>query len=169
MKGFVLSIIIAFSLIFPLLISQSAHAASTLYVTSANAELKIDANASASTVSQLSIGTRLSVITSKGKWYKVSAPSGETGWIYRGKVSTSPPSDDSGGLFGSSSGSSIELSKADTARSIRGLSPEAKEYADNANVSQAAQQALDNVLSMRVSDYEIDQFLKDGRVGEYAP
>ena len=139
-----------------------------MYVTSSGADLKSDKSASSSTVTTLSVGTKLSVISSSGKWYNVSAQSGQTGWIYRGKVSTSPPSG-GGGLFGSSSGSSITLSQADTARSIRGLSPEAEQYAQNARVSPAAQRALDRVLARSVSDYEVDRFLKEGKIGEFAP
>lgn len=169
MRSRVFSYLVTFSLFFILILSPLAHAASTLYVTSSNADLKSDKSASSSTITTLSVGTKLRVISSEGRWYNVSEPSGRSGWIYRGKVSTSPPSGGGGGLFGSSSGSNIQLSKADTARSIRGLSSEAREYADNANVSQAAQNALDRVLARKVSDYEIERFLKDGRIGEYAP
>lgn len=168
MKGRVFFIVF-FSLTYLLSFSFSVHGASTLYVTSSSADLKSDKSASSSTVTTLGAGAKLSVISTEGKWHKVSGPSGVTGWIYRGKVSKSLPSGSGGGLFGSSSGSSIELSQADTARSIRGLSPEAEEYAKNARVSPATQQALDRVLARKVSDHEITGFLKEGKIGEYAP
>jgi len=65
-------------------------------------------------------------------------------------------------------GSSVQVSAADTSRSIRGLSPAAKEYAASANTPEAYQDALDGVLALRVTDKEIEDFLIEGKIGEYS-
>ena len=151
-------------------------AATTLYVTSENAELKSDSSSSSTTIVELKRGTELSLVSTQGRWYKVTTDDGAAGWIYRGKVSEEEPeieeADDDegslGGLLGGLSGSDISADAADSSRSIRGLSPEAKEYAQAAGTPQQSQDALDSVISVKVDVQEIDRFLQQGKVGEYA-
>jgi hypothetical protein len=153
-----------------LLLAASSAAQEKVWVVSKDAKLKAADAASSATVADLAVGTELTVETTQGKWYKVSTPARQTGWIYRGKVGTTPPAGAGGGLFGSlSGGSSIQVSKADTSRSIRGLSPEAQEYARIAGTPETYRAALDGVLTLKTDTAEIERFLKDGRIGEYAP
>ncbi|UCF91941.1 MAG: SH3 domain-containing protein [Desulfobacterales bacterium] len=147
-----------------------AAAQEKVWVVGKDAKLKADMTASSATVAVLPLGMELTVESSQGRWYKVATPSRETGWIYRGKVSQTPPPQESGGLFGTmSGGSGIKVSAADTSRSIRGLSPEAQEYARISGTPQTYRNALDGVLAMETSASEVERFLKDGRIGEYAP
>ncbi len=153
-----------------------SYAATTLYVTSENAELKTESSSSSATIVELRRGSSLTLVTKEGRWYKVTTPLSETGWIYRGKVSEEEPeieeTDDNegglGGLLGGLSGSDINADAADSSRSIRGLSPEAKEYAQAEGTPQQTQDALDSVIARKVDEQEIDQFLKQGKIGEYA-
>ncbi len=152
------------------------YAATTLYVTSENAELKSESSSSSATIVELKRGTELTLVSKEGRWYQVTTEEDSTGWIYRGKVSEEEPeieeTDDDegslGGLLGGLSGSDINADAADSSRSIRGLSPEAKEYAEAAGTPQQSQDALDSVISVKVDEQEIDQFLKQGKIGEYA-
>lgn len=153
-------------------IAAVALAQTTLWVSSTGAKLKAETRATSATVAELPLGTELTVLGSEDKWYRVSAPEGGTGWIYRGKVSETPPAGPSagggGGLFGGLTSSSIEAGAADTSRSIRGLSPEVTEYADSAGTPEDYRRALDRVLAYRVGETELDQFLREGHIGEYA-
>ena len=110
--------------------------------------------------------------SSQGSWYKVTTKSNKTGWIYRGKVSSTQPEGKEdkggGGLFGALPGSSVQANSADTSRSIRGLSPAAKEYAASTKTPEIYQKALDRLLDLRVTDREIEEFLKEGKIGEYS-
>ncbi len=152
------------------------YAATTLYVTSENAELKSESSSSSATIIELKRGTELTLVAKEGRWYQVTDENDTSGWIYRGKVSEEEPEieetgDDEGslgGLLGGLSGSDINADAADSSRSIRGLSPEAKEYAEAAGTPQQSQDALDSVISVKVDEQEIDQFLKQGNIGEYA-
>ena len=151
-------------------------AATTLYVTSENAELKSDSSSSSATIVELNRGAELTLVAKSGRWYQVTTESNTTGWIYRGKVSEDEPEIEEtdedegslGGLLGGLSGSDINADAADSSRSIRGLSPEAKEYAQSTGTPQQSQDALDSVISRKVKEQEIDQFLKQGKIGEYA-
>ena len=152
-----------------LMLTGVVMAAEMLWVVSEGAKLKMEPKASSATIETLPVGSELTVDSSEGSWYKVTTKSNKKGWIYRGKVSsTQPEGKGGGGLFGALPGSSVQVSAADTSRSIRGLSPAAKEYAASANTPEAYQEALDGVLALRVTDKEIEDFLIEGKIGEYS-
>ncbi len=150
---------------------SEAFAQGNLWVSSGGAKLKADRKASSATIAQLPVGEKLNVISSERRWYKVATASGKKGWIYRGKVSNSAPEvspEDGDDLFGDIPGTSISAESADTSRSIRGLSPEAKEYAKSTKTPKKYQNALDKVLALKVKKNELEFFLAMGKVGEYA-
>ncbi len=149
--------------------------AQKLWVSSIGAKLKLENKSSSKTVAELGVGTELTVIQFKNRWYEVSTPSGKKGWIYRGKVSTSPPPKEEkkkggglGNLLGDLSGSNIQANNTDTSRSIRGLSPEADEYAKQSGTPKQHKQALDRVIARKTTKAELEWFLKNGKIGEYA-
>jgi len=76
---------------------------------------------------------------------------------------------ESGDLFAFMPGSNIQADEADTARSIRGLSRETEQYANNRGTPAAYRSALDHVLAMGVEERELEEFLMKGKIGEYAP
>ena len=155
-----------------LMITGAVIAAEMLWVISEGAKLKMEPSASSETIEAMPVGSELSVDSSEGSWYKVTTKSNQTGWIYRGKVSSTQPEGKEdkggGGLFGALPGSSVQASSADTSRSIRGLSPAAKEYAASTKTPEIYQKALDRLLDLRVTDREIEEFLKEGKIGEYS-
>lgn len=147
-----------------------------VWVTSEDATLQSERSISSETIAEIKRGTELTVSAFENRWYKVTAPDGKTGWIFRGKVSTEPPPDAGGesgsggigGLLGGVTGSTIEADAANSSRSIRGLSPEAQEYAQQTGTPAESQAALDMVLSSKLDKTDIDLFLKEGKIGEYA-
>jgi len=153
-----------------LMLTGVVMAAEMLWVVSEGAKLKMEPSASSETIEGLPVGSELSMDSSQGSWYKVTTKSNKTGWIYRGKVSLTQPEGkkDESSPFGVLPGSSIQVNAADTSRSIRGLSPAAKEYAASARTPEAYQKALDRVLAMRVTNKEIEDFLMEGKIGEYS-
>ncbi len=157
-----------------LCLALPALAQDKLFVASEGAKLKADKSASSDTVAELAVGTALSVQGQEDSWYKVTA-GGKSGWIYRGKVAaTAPEPSKQGGdnLFGGAGSSNIMVSEADSARSMRGLNESEQQAAKAAGrpVRPLAEykQALDKVLAEQVAKKELEQFLKAGRIGEYA-
>jgi uncharacterized protein YgiM (DUF1202 family) len=147
-------------------------AGGTMWVTSEKARLKSKPKASSTTLATVSVGAKVSVLESKKRWYKVRTSSGEKGWMYRGKLSDTPPAketEDSDNLFSSMQASSISADEAQTSRSIRGLSKETERYAQQRRTPEVYKKALDQVLAIRITDKEVDVFLKTGKIGEYAP
>ena len=154
-----------------LVVCVDALAQQKLWVTSSNATLKASAKSSSNTISTLPVGAELAALETNGKWWRVETAAGESGWIYRGKVSASPPEKETeagNSLFGGSLASSVRADASDTSRSIRGLSPEATEYANSSGTPQACRKALDKILAIAISRQEVDQFLATGKIGEYA-
>jgi len=155
--------------------TQAMAAQQRVYVTAAGAKLQSGNQASAKTLATLPIGAALTVLATDAKWYQVSTADGKKGWIYRGKVSTTPPASGktgqgsgAGSLIGSIGGSGISAGAADTSRSIRGLSPEAQEYAKKTGTPEACRRALDQALGMQMRNEDLDRFLMEGQIGEYA-
>lgn len=150
---------------------SSAYGAETIWVASGGTKLKADPSASSKTISELAVGTELKLLQSESRWYQVRTALGKQGWVYRGKVSTVLPqqeTQDSGNPFAGLGGSNISADEAQTARSIRGLSPEAEQYAKQRGTPQVYQKALDEVLALIVTTGELEAFLQKGKIGEYA-
>jgi len=123
------------------------------------------------TVADLSIGTELTVIQPEDRWYRVRTLAGKEGWIYRGKVSDAAPkkeAETADNLFAGMQGSTITADEAHTSRSIRGLSKETEQYARQRGTPEVYQKALDAVLSRKVTETQLDVFLRNGKIGEYA-
>ncbi len=151
---------------------SSAVAQETMYVTSEGTKLKEDKKASSKTVVGLPLGAELSVMEKDDKWYRVKTSEGQKGWVYRGRVSDTPPSAEvkreGADLFAALGGSGIKADEADTARSMRGLSKETEKYASMKETPEKYRKALDQVLAVKVTQQEVTSFLRDGKVGEYA-
>lgn len=156
-----------------LLLAIAALAEEKRWVSSEGTTLKAEASATSENVADLPVGAEVTVVESGGRWLKVRTSAGKEGWVYAGRVSETPPAaevaGDNGGLFGASlQKSQINTAKADSARSIRGLSPEAAKYAKDRGTPEVYKQALDAVLARKVSARELKAFLKEGKIGEYA-
>ncbi|MGA1868804.1 MAG: SH3 domain-containing protein [bacterium] len=164
------------------------NAGEKLWVSSQNARLKADKSSSSKTLIDLSVGEELTVISLANKWYQVSTSQGIKGWIYRGKVSDTPPDAELNyeeeALFDEIVLSSIEADTASTSRSIRGrrkkgaegsekektgtLLPQAKKYAHRTKIPKDYQTVLVKALALQPDSGEIELFFKKGKIGEYA-
>ncbi len=156
-----------------LLIAATAMAEEKRWVSSEGTTLKAEASATSENVADVLVGAEVTVVESGGRWLKVRTTAGKEGWVYAGRVSETPPASEvaggDGGIFGDSMKSSqIKTAKADSARSIRGLSPGAAQYAKDRGTPEIYKKSLDVVLSRKVSPNELKAFLKEGKIGEYA-
>jgi uncharacterized protein YgiM (DUF1202 family) len=143
------------------------------WVNSEGTTLKVENKVTAETVATLPIGAEVTVLETAGRWQKVRAAGGAVGWTYAGRLADSKPVEEVAGqdglLFGAMQESNIQTAKADSARSIRGLSPETEAYANERGTPAEFRQALDKILEYRVSREELTAFLQKGQLGEYAP
>jgi uncharacterized protein YgiM (DUF1202 family) len=151
---------------------STAVAEDKRWVSSDGTTLKRDASVSAEDLGALPIGTELMVLEAGGRWVRVKLADGREGWVYAGRIADTPPSAEvtgEAGLFGGVlQGSQIQSAKSDSARSIRGLSPETAQYARQRGTPEIYRRELDRVLARKVSARELKAFLREGRIGEYA-
>jgi len=154
------------------LAGTAASAAEKRWVSSDGTNLKTEASVSSADVSPLPVGTELAVIEDGGRWIKVRAANNKEGWVYAGRIADAPPSAEvsgEAGLFGETLQSSqIKTAKADSARSIRGLSPEVDQYARQRGTPEVFKKELDKILARKVNSRELKAFLREGKIGEYA-
>jgi uncharacterized protein YgiM (DUF1202 family) len=155
---------------------MNSLAAEKGWISSYDAKLKTGKNVSSETISILPLGTEVSVISVDGRWYEVSTAAGKKGWLYRGKVSSTPPDtrltesgeDHLGKLLSGLSDSGIKEDTPDTSRSIRPLSVEKDQKEDKPKIENAYPEALNQTLSRKVTSSQIDRFLLEGKIGEYS-
>ena len=155
------------------LAGTAAMAEDMRWVTSEGTTLKQEGSISSADVAPLPVGTELTVIEAGGRWIKVRTPDGKEGFVYAGRISDTKPAAEvtggDGGLFGGTmEQSQIQSAKADSARSIRGLSPETAQYAKQRGTPEVYKKALDKILARKVTPKELKTFLKEGKIGEYA-
>lgn len=143
------------------------------WVTSEGTTLKKEASVASADVAPLSVGAELTVVEASGRWIKVKTADDRVGWVYAGRVSDAPPaaevSGGEGGVFGGTmQKSQITTAKSDSARSIRGLSPEVSQYAKQRGTPEAYKKELDKILARKVNAKDLKAFLREGKIGEYA-
>ncbi len=155
-----------------LLACGQASADEKRWVVSEGTELKAGAAVSAETVAPLPVGTEMTIMEDGGRWLRVKCADGKEGWVYAGRVSADKPAAEvsgGGGIFGDSmQQSQIQSAKADSARSIRGLSPEVAQYAKQRGTPEQYKRDLDRILARKVNAKAIKNFLREGKIGEYA-
>lgn len=143
------------------------------WVSSEGTSLKAEASATSANVVDVLVGTEVTLLETGGRWLKVKTAAGKEGWVYAGRVADAPPTSEisgaDGGVFGDGmKNSQINTAKADSARSIRGLSPGAAQYAKERGTPEMYKKSLDVILSRKVSTKDLKAFLKEGKIGEYA-
>ncbi len=150
-----------------------ALAQQTFWVTSEMSKVHAEKRATSKTLEELATGAEVRVLDRSDRWYRVRTAAGKEGWMYRGRLSDTKPAEaapgEMGNLLISLTGSQITADKADTARSIRGLSKETEEYAQLRETPEKYREALDRVLARAVTETELETLLREGKIGEYAP
>lgn len=142
------------------------------WVVGSGTALKSEATATSADIVSLEVGAKVLVLENAGRWLKVQTADKKSGWVFAGRLSSTPPVTEvaaSDGLFASTAQQSqIEIAKADSARSVRGLSAETESYAKERGTPQEYRQALDRILARQVSKEEVTAFMRAGKLGEYA-
>lgn len=143
--------------------------AQTLYVKKSGTKLQASDSAKSDVLATLSQGTPAKVIKKGKKFYQVSAE-GKKGWIFKFKLSAKAPakSGGDGGILGALGGrQKIAANEASSGSSIRGLSPISERHAKNKGISEKDIQAVKQMEAFRVDPKAMENFLKEGKLGEY--
>jgi len=151
---------------------SKTESVSSRWVVGAGTVLKSEATATSADIVALEVGAQVVVLENAGRWLKVETSAKEKGWVFSGRLSSTPPVTEvaaSDGLFAASAQQSqIEIAQADSARSVRGLSAETESYAKERGTPQEYRKALDQILARQVSKQEVTAFMRAGKLGEFA-
>ncbi|OGR40507.1 MAG: hypothetical protein A2051_04135 [Desulfovibrionales bacterium GWA2_65_9] len=112
----------------------------------------------AAVLKDLPRGMPVRLIRGEGAWLLVREPGGVQGWAYQGHLEALPPAPAEIDLFAPLPGSLVLAESADTSRSSRSVRP----------VRSQDTEALWAVLELPLSRQDLEQFLREGGIGEYA-
>lgn len=151
--------------------TAASPTATSRWVIGSGTVLKSEAAATSADIAPLEVGAQVLVLENAGRWLKVQTAAKKTGWVFAGRLSSTPPVAEvaaSEGLFATTAQQSqIEIAQADSARSVRGLSAETESYAKERGTPLEYRKALDRILARQVSKEEITAFMRVGKLGEY--
>lgn len=157
-------------LVISLSLSAGAALAETLYVQAKTVKLRAGKTSLDTVVADLKFGDALEVLRKDGNWLEVQTNAGTKGWIFAGKTTATKPAgsgDDDLARLGKSV-RRTEAGDVTAAAGARGLDKTSEGYANRAGITQRDRDAVDRMAAYRMSDQEVDTFLKDGGLGEYA-
>ena len=158
------------ALLIGLALSAGLALAETVYVQAKTAKLRAGKTSLDAVVADLKFGEALEVLLKDGTWLEVQTGNGMKGWIFAGKTTATKPA---GGGDGDLArlGKSIRQTKAGDVTATagaRGLDKASEGYANRAGITQRDRDAVDRMAAYRMSDQEVEDFLKEGGLGEYA-
>ena len=144
--------------------------AETWYVKKSRTKLQAEASARSKVLGKLSKGTPVEITKKSGKFFKVSTE-GKSGWVFRFKLTKKAPASGQGGgdVLGALGGNQrMATRESSSGSSIRGLSPISEQHALKKGATRDSVQAVKDMENFKVQPEEIDQFLEQGKLGEYS-
>lgn len=116
-----------------------------------------------STVATLGFGEKVEVVSTEGKWVKVKAKTGSSGWVYSGNLQSEAPPADNKNDFGPTG-----AGEAKAATAARGLDESASAYAGRHDFGNAKEEVLwMEGVNDKVSAAQITEYLQTHKLGEY--
>lgn len=143
--------------------------AETVYVQATTAKLRSGKTSLDAVVAELKYGEALEVLRKEGGWLEVRTAANVRGWIFGNKTTSTKPA--GGDNLLAKLGQSMrrkEASEVTASAGARGLDKVSEEYAKRVGITQQDRDAVDRMTAYRLTEQEVDDFLKDGGLGEYA-
>ena len=157
-------------LLLSLYLLTSVALAETVFVQSKTAKLRSGKTSLDSVVADLKFGESLEVLGKEGNWLEVQTTRGAKGWIFAGKTTPTKPAGGEDDVLAKLGKSFRRTEAGDVTASAgaRGLDKVSEGYANRVGITQQHRDAIDRMAAYRISDQEVEDFLKQGRLGEYA-
>ena len=143
--------------------------AETVYVQAKTAQLRAGKTSLDAVVGNVKFGDALEVVGRDGSWVEVKTSGGARGWIFANKTSTSKPSggNDTLARLGQSMRGG-DASATTASAGARGLDKASEGYADRAGVSARDREVVDRMTAYQIPDQDVEEFMREGGLGEYA-
>ncbi|MGQ0811689.1 MAG: SH3 domain-containing protein [Nitrospiraceae bacterium] len=152
-----------------LLFMTSLALAESVYVQAKTAQLRSGKTSLDQVVANLKYGEALEVINREGSWLEVRTAGGKQGWIFGSKTSSTKPSggDDGFAQVGRSMRRG-DASGTTASAGARGLDKVSEGYANRTGITPRDREAVDRMTAYQIPDQDVEEFLKEGGLGEYA-
>ena len=143
--------------------------AETVYVQAKTAQLRAGKTSLDAVVGNVKFGESLEVVGREGSWMEVKTSAGARGWIFAGKTSTAKPAggNDTLARLGQSMRGG-DASATTASAGARGLDKASEGYANRTGVSARDREVVDRMTAYQLPDQEVEEFLREGGLGEYA-
>ena len=143
--------------------------AETVYVQAKTAQLRAGKTSLDAVVGNVKFGESLEVVGRDGSWMEVKTSAGARGWIFANKTSTSKPSgsNDTLARLGQSMRGG-DASATTASAGARGLDKASEGYANRAGVSARDREVVDRMTAYQIPDQDVEEFMREGGLGEYA-
>ena len=143
--------------------------AETVYVQAKTAQLRAGKTSLDAVVGNVKFGDALEVVGRDGSWMEVKTSTGARGWIFVNKTSPSKPSgtNDTLAKLGQSMRSG-DASSTTASAGARGLDKASEGYANRTGISARDREAVDRMTAYQIPDQEVEEFMREGGLGEYA-
>lgn len=140
------------------LAAAPARAEQALWIDADQTALRAWRSAQSDVTLRLARGTMVLPLYEQPPWTRVREPGGQEGWVYRAQLTERPPAPAVNGLFDPAPASMILAEDEDAERGSK--------EADRGR--EWAEQALRSSLDLNLGPDDLDDFLSDGGVGEFA-
>lgn len=143
--------------------------AETVYVQAKAAQLRAGKTSLDAVVGNVKFGDALEVVGRDGSWVEVKTSAGARGWIFSNKTTPSKPSGSNDTL--AKLGQSMrggDASATTASAGARGLDKASEGYANRTGVSARDREAVDRMTAYQIPDQEVEEFMREGGLGEYA-
>ena len=141
----------------------------TVYVAAKSAQLRSGKTSLDPVVASLKLGEALDVVKRDNRWLQVQTTKGVKGWIYSNNVSESKPAGGDNELAALGRNfRRTEASAVTASAGARGLDKASESYANRSDITQQHRDAVDRMTAYKIPEEELHEFLKAGRLGEYA-
>ena len=143
--------------------------AETVYVQAKTAQLRAGKTSLDAVIGNVKFGEALDVVGRDGSWLEVKTSAGARGWIFANKTTPSKPSgsNDTMAKLGQSMRGG-DASATTASAGARGLDKASEGYANRTGVSGRDREAVDRMTAYQIPDQEVEEFMREGGLGEYA-
>lgn len=141
----------------------------SLYVAAKSAQVRAGKTSLDPVVATLALGDIVEVLKREDRWLQVKTANGTTGWLFDNKVSASKPTSGESALAALGRNMRGTGASAVTASAgARGLDQTSGVYANRSGITPQQRAAVDRMTAYKITDEEVQDFLKSGKLGEYA-
>lgn len=134
-----------------------------------NVKLFKESNANSNVIKNLKKNAPLTILDKKGKFVYVDDGANSKGWVFEFNLTSKNPQSQqsSSKLLDGLANDDYTSRESSTKANIRGLTEMSKEYAENKNISKKAINTVIKMEKYKISEKDLDKFMKEGKLGEY--